>query len=138
MSTSSDIVRTNKNLVFFKCQQPQAFLARLNFIGAGPSGVKFFEEAEGSDPAGSDNRVEVDLDDEPGSLLDFLRKVASSSFWAIHGLSRSIEPELLDFFTSQLDRELISHNLMVNDLKRKMSQVFLKARKFLAVLAELR
>ena len=34
--------------------------------------MKFSEEAEGSDPEGSDDGVEVDLDDEPGSLLDFL------------------------------------------------------------------
>ena len=30
MSTSLDIVRTNKNLVFFKCQQEYEILRRLN------------------------------------------------------------------------------------------------------------
>ena len=52
--------------------EPRASLTRLNSDGAGPSGAKFFNEAEGSDPEGSDDGGEVDLDDEPGSLQDFL------------------------------------------------------------------
>jgi len=62
---------------------------------------------------GRRERVEIDLDDEPGSLQDFLnawqRKVAKSSFQTIYGLPRSIELELLDLLISQLGRELISH-----------------------------
>ena len=84
----------------------------------------------------------MDLDDELRSLLDFLnarrRKVALSSPRAILGLSRHIELELLDLFTSQLDRELIFHNVMVNDLKRRMSEMFLKARGLLGAMAELK
>ena len=37
-----------------------------------------------------------------------------------------------------MDRELISHNVMVNDLKKRMSEVFLKARGVLGAIAELR
>ena len=43
------------------------------------------------------------------------------------GLSRHIERELLDLLTFQLDRELISHNVTVEDLKKRMS-VLEKAR----------
>jgi len=56
----------------------------------------------------------------------------------ILGLSRYIELELLYLLTSPLDRKLISHNVMVNDLKRKVSKVFLRAREFLGAMAELR
>ena len=41
-------------------------LVRINSEGAGSSGVRLFEEAEGFDPEGGDEGVEVDLDDEPG------------------------------------------------------------------------
>jgi len=71
-------------------------LACINSDGAGSSRVRLSEEAEVFDPEGGDEKVEVDLDDEPGSLLDFLnawRKVAASSFWVIHGLSLHIELE---------------------------------------------
>ena len=47
-------------------------LAYINSDGAGSSGVRLFEEAEGFDPKGGDEGVEVDLDNEPRSLLDFL------------------------------------------------------------------
>jgi len=40
----------------------------------------------------------------------------------IPGFSRHIELELLDFLTSQLDRELISHNVMVKDLKKRIDR----------------
>ena len=67
--------------------------------------------------------MEVDLDDEPGSLLDFVnawrKKVATSSFRVIPGLSYHIELELLDLLISQLDHELISHNVTVEDSKRR-------------------
>ena len=75
--------------------------------------------------------MEIDLDDEPGLLLDFLnawrKKVVASSFRVIPGLSRHIEIELLDLLTSQLDRELISYNMTVEDLRKKMGRGFLKA-----------
>ena len=35
-----------------------------------------------------------------------------------------IDLELLDLLTSQLDREIISHNVTVEDLKNKISGVF--------------
>ena len=83
--------------------------ARLSSDGAGPSGVKFLEEArakpKGSDPDGGDEGVDIDLDDEHESLLDFLntwqRKVANSSFRMIPGLPRRIELELLNLFISR-------------------------------------
>ena len=85
--------------------------ARLSSDGVGPSGVKFLEEAgakpEGSDPEGGDKGVDIDLDDEHESLLDFLnawqKKVIASSFKVIPGLFRHIELELLDLLTFQLD-----------------------------------
>ena len=61
-----------------------------------------------------------------------------SSSRPIPGLSHRIEHELLNLLASQLDRELISHNVMVNDLKKRMSEVFLKARGVLGAIAELR
>jgi len=83
--------------------------ARSSSDGVGPSGVKFLEEAgakpEGSDPEGGDEGVDIDLDDEHESLLDFLnawqRKDAKSSFRMIPGLPRRIELELLDLFISR-------------------------------------
>ena len=78
---------------------------------AGSSGVKLSKEPKGFDPEGGDEGVEINLDDELESLLDFLnawRKVAASSFWVIPGLSRHMKLELLDLLTSQLDQELIS------------------------------
>ena len=83
--------------------------ALLSFDGADPSGVKFLEEAgakpKGSDPEGGDEGVDINLDEEHESLLDFLnawqRKVAKSSFRMIPGLPRRIELELLDLFISR-------------------------------------
>ena len=74
--------------------------------------------------------MEIDLDDESGSLLDFLnawRKVTMSSFWVIPRLSRHVEVELLDLLTSQLDCDLISHNVTMEDLRKKMGGVFCKS-----------
>ena len=86
--------------------------------------------------------MEIDLDDEPRSLLDFLnawrKKATASSFRVILGLSHHIEFELLDLLTSQLDRELISHNVMVEDFKKRMGEVFQKWRELLEATAELR
>ena len=44
----------------------------INSDGAGSSGVKLSTEADGFDPEGRDEGAEIDLDDEPGLLLDFL------------------------------------------------------------------
>jgi len=86
--------------------------------------------------------VEIDLDDKLELLLDFLnawrKKIAACLFRVIHGLSRHIKLELLDLLTSQLDRELISHNVTVEDLKKRMGRVFQKGRELLEVTVELR
>ena len=108
--------------------------ARLDSDGAGSSGMRFLDKVgvnpEGSSP-GDDEGVEIDLDDEPESLMDFLnarrRRVAKSLYRTLPGLPRHIELELLDFLTFQLDRELISHNVIVSDLKERVSDVFLKS-----------
>ena len=78
--------------------EPRVSRARLSSDGVGPSCVKFLKKAgakpEGSDPEGGDEGVEIDLDDEPRSLQDFLnawrRKVAKSSFRMIYGLPHHI------------------------------------------------
>ena len=102
-------------------------LTYMSSDGAASSGVKFSEEAEGSAPEGRDAWVEIDLDDEPGSLLDFLNvwreKVAAGLFRGILGLSRPVEVKLLDLLVSQLDREFVSHNMMVKSLEGRMSGV---------------
>ena len=66
------------------------------------------------------------------------KKVAASSFRVIPGLSRHIELELLNLLTSQLDLELISHNVMVKNLKKRMGGVFQKGRELLEAMTELR
>ena len=50
------------------------------------------------------------------------------------GLSRRIELGLLDFLTSQLDRKLISHNVMVSDLEKRAREVFMKSCDMLEVI----
>ena len=47
-------------------------LAFIYSDGVGSSEVKLFEELEGFNPKGIDEKVEMDLNNEPGSLLDFL------------------------------------------------------------------
>jgi len=49
------------------------------------------------------------------------------SFWGIPGLSRHVELKLLDLLTSQLDHELISHNVTVGDLQRMVDRVLEKS-----------
>jgi len=60
--------------------------------------------------------VEIDVDDEPGSLLDSLNalreKVAMWELPVIPGLSHP-KAQATRLLTSQLDRELISHNMIV-------------------------
>ena len=78
------------------------------------------DEVEGSGLVGGDEEVKIDLDDEPGSLLDSLNdrreKVAVGELPGISRLSLPVEFKLLDLLTSQLDRELVSHIMPVTDL----------------------
>ena len=97
---------------------------------------------KGFDPDDGDERIELDLDDEPGALLHFLnahrRRVAKSLFWTLPGLPRRIELTVLDFFTLQLDRELIFHNVMVSNLEERVCEVFLKSTDMLKEMKMLR
>ena len=56
--------------------EPRVSRAHLDSDGVGPSDVRFLDEAgakpEGSNPKDGDEGVEIDLDDGPRSLLDFL------------------------------------------------------------------
>ena len=57
--------------------------ACMNSNKTGSSEVKLSREDEGFDPAGENARVEIDMDDEPGSLLDSLntwREVVADPF----------------------------------------------------------
>ena len=45
---------------------------RKGFNRAGSSGVERLEEVKGSGSVGGDEEVKIDLNDELGSLLDFL------------------------------------------------------------------
>ena len=58
---------------------------------------------EGSNPQDGDEGMELDLDDEPGALLEFLnacrRRIAKSLFRTLPGLSRRTELSVLDFLT---------------------------------------
>ena len=56
----------------------------------------------------------------------------------IPGLSHHIKLELLNLLTSQLDHEFISHNITVEDLKKRMGGVFQKRRELLEATTELR
>jgi len=60
------------------------------------------------------------------------------SFRGIPGLSRRVELKLLDLLISQLDRELISHNVVVGDLQRRVDRVLWEERELLEASAELR
>ena len=54
---------------------------------------------EGSDPEDGDEGMELDLDNEPGALLDFLnaprRRVVKSLFWILPGLPHRIDSCLI-------------------------------------------
>ena len=97
---------------------------------------------EGSNPEDGDKGVELDLDDEPGALLDFLnarrRRVAKSLFQTLLGLPCRIELTVLNFLTLQLDRKLISHNVMVGDLEERVCEVFLKSSNMLEEMKKMR
>ena len=75
--------------------------------------------------------MEIDLDDEPRLLLDSLNawqeKVVVGELSGIPGLSCSVELKLLNFFTSQLDRELISHNTIMTSHKKRVDDIFQKS-----------
>ena len=45
---------------------------RIGFDRAGSSGVEPPKEVKGFGPVGGDEEVKIDLDDEPGSLLESL------------------------------------------------------------------
>ena len=91
------------------------------------SGEKLPEEIRGSAPGKREAEVGIDLDDKPGSLLDSLNswreKVAIGDFLGIPGLSRPVELKLLDFLTSPLDHELISHNMIMAGHKKRVDDV---------------
>ena len=74
------------------------------------SGEESPENIKGFGLGRREAEVEIDLDDEPGLLLDslnfWLEKVAVGEFPRILGLSRPIELKLLKLITSQLDHEL--------------------------------
>jgi len=93
---------------------------RIGFDGAGSSRVELPKVVAGSDPVEGDKEVKINLDGEPGSLLDSLNawreKVTAGVLWGIFGLSRRVELKLLDLLTSQLDRELVSHNVTVAEI----------------------
>ena len=86
--------------------------------------------------------MKIDLDDEPRSLLDFLNtwreKVAVGKLPGIPELSHPVEFKLLDLLTSQLDRELVSHNMIVAGLQRKLDGILQKGRELLEMSVELR
>ena len=115
--------------------------ACMNSNEAGSSEVKLSREDEGFDPEGENARVEIDMDNEPKSLLDSLNtwwEIVADPFKGIPGLFRHVELKLLDLLTSQLDHELISHNVTVEDLKKRMGGVFQKRRELLEATIELR
>ena len=86
--------------------------------------------------------MKIDLNDESRSLLDSLNawreKVVVGELPGIHGLSHSVELKLHDFLTSQLDLELISHNTIVADHKKRVNDVLQKGHELLKVRFSLR
>jgi len=74
--------------------------------------------------------VEIDLNNEPESLLDSLNtwqeKVAVGDLPGIPRLFRPMELKLLNFLTSRLDCELISH--FVAGHKKRVDDVLQKGR----------
>ena len=86
--------------------------------------------------------METDLDDKPGSLLDFLNvwleKVAVGELPGIPRLSHSVELKLLDLLISQLDCVLISRNMIVASLRKRVDGFLQKGRELLVASASLR
>ena len=117
-------------------------LARIGFDKVGTSGEEPLEEVKGSGLWGRDKEVEIDLHNEPESLLDSLNawreKVVVWELPGIPGLSRFVEFKLLNLLTSQLDHELISHNMTVVSLRKRIYGVLQKGCELLEVSASLR
>ena len=119
--------------------------ARLGSDGAGPSSMLFLDEVgakpEGFDPEDGDDGVDIDLDDKPwiiAGLLECLVEKGCRVCWMLPEITCHIELRLLDFLTSRLDRELISHNVRASDLEERVNKVFLKPRDMLGVMEGLR
>jgi len=116
--------------------------AHISFDEAGALGEKLPEEVKGFRLVGEDKEVEIDLDDEPEPLLNFLNawreKVAMRELSGIPMLSYPVELKLLDLLTSQLDSELISHNMTVAGLRKRGNGVLQKGRELLEANASLR
>ena len=66
------------------------------------------------------------------------RRVVKNLHRSLSGLSRRIELGLLDFLTFQLDRELISHNVMVSELEERVHKMFSKSAGMLEAMEELK
>ena len=118
------------------------FPTRIGFDGAGASGEELPEEVKGSGPVGGGEEVEINMDDEHGSLLDSLNvwreKVVVGEFPGIPRLSCLIELKMLDLLTFELDRGLVSHNMIVIGLQKRVNRVIQKGRKLLEASANLR
>ena len=114
----------------------------LGFDEARASGEEQPEEIKGSGPQRREVEVEIDLDDEPRSVLDSLNvwreKVIVGELPRIPGLSRPVELELLDLLTSQLDRELIAYNTIVAGHKKRVDDVLKKGCELLEASSSLR
>jgi len=65
-------------------------------------------------------------------------KILVGEILGISGLSYSIELKLLNILTSQLDRELISHNMTMVGLRKSMDEVPQKGPELLMASALLR
>ena len=126
-------------------REPRVSHAQLDSDGAGSSGVRFLDDV-GAKLEGSTRGQRLEggdrSDDEPELLLNFLnaqqRRVAKSLYQMLPGLPCRIELELLDFFTFQLDREFIFHNVIVSDHEERVNKVFLQYHKMLEAIDGLR
>jgi len=72
------------------------------------------------------------------SLNAWLEKVVSGELLGIPGLSRPVKIRLLDFLTSQRDRELISHNMIVPVHKKRVNDILQKGHELLEASSSLR
>ena len=100
------------------------------------------EEIKGYGTQRREVEVEINLDDEPGSLLDSLNawreKVIVGELSGIPGLYHPIELELLDLLTSQLNRELIALNTIVASHKKRVDDILKEGRELLEMSSSLR
>ena len=65
------------------------------------------------------------------SLNAWQKKVAMRKLPGIPTISHPLERKLLDFFTSHLDREIISYNMIVASHKKRVDNILLKGRELL-------